>query len=142
MKRLRPFVTQETLLSMYHTWIEPHFDHCSEVSGNIGVVLSQKLQNLQNRALRIISPSTYDTSSTLLRGSLNLDNLSTRRAKRKAAQMYTIVHNATPAYLTTKFKKLYETTKYDLREVKSKLAVPKVRRNYGKLSTSYSGAVL
>ena len=65
MKRLRPFVTQETLLSMYHTWSEAHFDYCSEVWCNIGVVLSQKLQKLHNRALRIIASSTYDSSSTL-----------------------------------------------------------------------------
>ena len=112
-KRIRPFVTQTTLLSMYHSWIQPHFDYCSEVWGNIGVVLTHKLQKLQNRAVRIITSSTYDTSSRLLRNSLSLDDLSTRRAKLKATQMYRIVNNAAPDYLTAKFKTLQEVVKYE-----------------------------
>ena len=141
-KRIRPFVTQTTLLSMYHSWIQPHFDYCSEVWGNIGVVLTHKLQKLQNRAVRIITSSTYDTSSRLLRNSLSLDDLSTRRAKLKATQMYRIVNNAAPDYLTAKFKTLQEVVKYNLREASSKLIVPKARIDYGKKSISYSGAVL
>ena len=116
---------------MYHSWIQPHFDYCSEVWGNIGVVLTHKLQKLQNRAVRIITSSTYDTSSRLLRNSLSLDDLSTRRAKLKATQMYRIVNNAAPDYLTAKFKTLQEVVKYNLREASSKLIVPKARIDYG-----------
>ena len=46
MKRIRPYVNQPTLITMYHSWIQPHFDYCSEVWGDIGVVLSSKLQKL------------------------------------------------------------------------------------------------
>ena len=89
MKIIKPYDTQSALFSICHSWIQQHFDYCSEVWGNIGVVLSNKLQKLQNRALRIITSSTYDTSSQVLRNSLGLG---TRRGKLKATQMFKILN--------------------------------------------------
>ena len=55
--------------------------------------LSEKLQKLQNRAIRVITKSTYDTSSRFLLNSLGWDNLSVRRAKQKANLMYKSIKN-------------------------------------------------
>ena len=55
--------------------------------------LSEKLQKLQNRAIRVITKSTYDTSSRFLLNSLGWDNLSVRRAKQKANLMYKTIKN-------------------------------------------------
>ena len=47
--------------------------------------LTQQLsEKLQNRAIRVITKSSYDTSSRFLLNSLGWDNLSVRRAKQKA----------------------------------------------------------
>ena len=69
---------------VYKGLIEPHFDYCSAVWGGLTQQLSEKLQKLQNRAIRVITKSSYDTSSRFLLNSLGWDNLSVRRAKQKA----------------------------------------------------------
>ena len=42
--------------------IQPHFDYCSAVWGHCGTSLANKLQILQNRAARILTFSSYDSS--------------------------------------------------------------------------------
>ena len=49
-------VDYNTLIIIYKSIIQPHFDYCSQVWGCLGNVLSDKLQRLQNRAFRIIFP--------------------------------------------------------------------------------------
>ena len=69
---------------VYKGLIEPHFDYCSAVWDGLTQQVSEKLQKLQNRAIRVITKSSYDTSSRFLLNSLGWDNLSVRRAKQKA----------------------------------------------------------
>ena len=59
-KRLREFVDLETLLIAYKTLVQPYFEYCSQVWGGLGSTLSDKLQRLQNRAVRIITKCGYD----------------------------------------------------------------------------------
>ena len=54
-----------------------------DVSEKLNRQLSEKLQKLQNRAIRV-TKSSYDTSSRFLLSSLGWDNLSVRRAKQNA----------------------------------------------------------
>ena len=84
LKRFRPFVSMHTAIKIYKGLIEPHFGYCSAVWDGLTQQLSQKLQKLQNRAISVVTKSSYDTSSRLLLSSLGWDNLSTRRAKQKA----------------------------------------------------------
>ena len=44
----------------------PHFDYCSRAWDCFSGYLSDKLQKLQNRAARIITKSSFDTSSNHL----------------------------------------------------------------------------
>ena len=81
LKRLMPFISKNTAVIIYKALIEPHFDYCSSVWYGISDTLSQKLQKLQNRAARVITKSTYDTSAKPLLNSLNWDDLATRRKK-------------------------------------------------------------
>ena len=76
LKRVRPFVSMHTAIKIYKGLIEPHFDYCSAVWDGLTQQLSEKLQKLQNRAIRVITKSSYDTSSRFLLNSLGWDNLS------------------------------------------------------------------
>jgi hypothetical protein len=58
--KIRDFVDRETLSSIYNALIRPHFDYCSEVWDTL-VGLSSRLQELQNRAARIIMNLRYNT---------------------------------------------------------------------------------
>ena len=56
-KRVRPFVSMYTAIKIYKGLIEPHFDYCSAVWDGLTQQLSEKLQKLQNRAIRVITKS-------------------------------------------------------------------------------------
>jgi len=119
--------------------IKPHFDYCSAVCDGLTQQLSEKLQKIQNCAIRVITKSSYDTSSRLL-NSLGWDNFSDRRAKQKANLMYKCINNLAPAYLYNLF--VPRTPNYDFHNAKKTLLLPKPRTDYLKGSFSYSGAIL
>ena len=64
--------------SLYKGLVEPHFDYCNAVWYGLIQQLSEKLQKLQNRAIRVITKSSYDTSCRYLLNSLCWDNLLVR----------------------------------------------------------------
>ena len=100
--------------------------------------LSEKLQKLQNRAIRVITKTSYDTSSRYLLNSLGWDNLLIRKAKQKANLMYKRKSNLAPAYLCNLFAP--KTPNYYFRNAKKKLVLPKPRTGYLKRSFGYGGA--
>lgn len=53
LRGLKPICPQSILVTISKSLILLHIDHCSAVWGCIGTGLSQKLENLQNRAARI-----------------------------------------------------------------------------------------
>ena len=126
---------------MYQALIQPHFDYCCSVWDNFGETLSNKIQKLQNRAVRVITRSPYDASASPLLDSLHLDNLSLRRKKIKAKKMMVkILKGDAPAYLQNLFSA--RGTGHNLRNSEVKLKLPKLRTNYLKRSLCYSGALL
>ena len=140
LKRIRPFISESTALQIYQALILPDFDYCSLVWDELSVTLSDKLQKLQNRAARVITRSSYDTSTSILLNRLNWDNLSTRRKKLKATLMLKIIKGLSPAYLQDLFS--IRSTPYNLRDSDIKLNLPKPRTNYYKRALGYSGSLL
>ena len=78
LKRIRSCISMNTAIQIYQALIQPHFDY------GLGETLSSKLQKLQNRAVRVITRSSYDTNGAVLLDTLHLDKLSLRRKKFKA----------------------------------------------------------
>ena len=126
-----------TAIKIYQGLIEPHFDYCSAVWDGL---TRQPSEKLQNRAIRVITKSSYDTSSRFLLTSLGWNNLSVRRAKQKANLMYKSINNLALAYLCNLFAP--RTPNYYFRNVEKKLILPKPRTDYLNRSLSYSGALL
>ena len=60
LKRLRDLVDMGTLVTVYKTLIQPHFDYCSQVLGCLRITLQNHLQRLQNKAVRIITKRGYE----------------------------------------------------------------------------------
>ena len=89
LKRVRLLVSMHTAIKIYKGLIELHVKYCNAVWDLDGLTqqLSEKLQKLQNRAIRIITKSSYDTSSRYRLNSLGWDNLSVRSAEQKANLM-------------------------------------------------------
>ena len=57
LKGVRPLVSMHTAIKMYKG-LEPHFDYFSAVWDGLTQQLSEKLQKLQNRAIRVITKFT------------------------------------------------------------------------------------
>ena len=66
-----------TAIKIYKSLIEPHFDYCNAVWDGLTQQLSEKLQN---RAIRVIKKSGYDTSSGFPDKRLELGELPPGRA--------------------------------------------------------------
>ena len=139
-KRCRPFVNRTTLESVFNALVQPYFNYCSEVWGHCNKSLSNKLQKLQNRAARILTFSSYDTSVDPLFEQLNWKWLDTQRQIQVATMVYKSINGLAPDYLGSLFTK-YDPP-YNLRNSENKLAVPLPRTNFLKKSFSHNGAVI
>ena len=113
---------------LYRALIEPYFDYCCPVWDGLSNELADKLQKLQNRAIRVITKSDYYSSATALRGKLGWDNLCTRRKKQKLKIMFKTLNGQSPEYLKGNSD--------------NKLALSKPRTDFLKRSFCYSGAHL
>ena len=123
-----------TVIKIYKSLINPHFDYCSVVWDGLSQQLSEKLKKPQNRAARVITKSSYDTNSSYLLNSLSWDNLSVTRAKYKCFNKFA------PVYLCNMFTR--RTLSFDLRDARQKLNLPEPRTDELKRSFSCSGASL
>ena len=136
-------VPPATLHTIYHGLVQSHFDYCSVVWGNCAKTLSDKLQRLQNRAVRVLTNTCYDADANQLLKELGWENLETRRQKLKAEMVYKSLNGLAPNYLSSRFIQRSDViTAYNLRDSDGKLAIPLPRTNYYKNSFGYSGAVL
>ena len=62
-KYARKFLPRETLRMLYLGLVEPHFRYCCSVWGSCDTVLRQKIEKLQNKAVRIITFSPIRCSN-------------------------------------------------------------------------------
>ena len=62
-RRMKDFVPQMKLISVYNAIILPHFDYCSLVWDTCSNYLLQKLQKMQNRAARVNTGKSYEVRS-------------------------------------------------------------------------------
>ena len=131
---------QSTLLNIYNSLVQPHFDCYSLVWGNCGKTLSNKLQKLQNRAARVITSSNFDVDVDSLFHKLSWKDLKSQRQIQNALMVFKSLNGLVPEYPTSKFIKRNESN-YSLRDSVNKL-VPFPRTNDMKNSFSYSGATL
>ena len=64
LKRVRSFVPNKTLRSIFMSLVQPHFDYCNSVwCCQCDKTLTSKLQKLQNRAALILTYSNYDANA-------------------------------------------------------------------------------
>ena len=84
-KRVKPFVVQSTLLNIYNSLVQSHFDYCSLVWGNCAKTLSNKLQKLQNL---VITSSNYNLDVDSLFHKLSWKDLKSQRQIQNALMVF------------------------------------------------------
>ena len=94
----------ETREIMYKALFLPYFDYSSCVWGHIGIRLTEKLRQLQNRATRIVTLSSYETRCKDLLGDLGSEVPEDRRMRKLAILIYKITHDISPPCLRNIFQ--------------------------------------
>lgn len=140
-RRMKDFVPQNTLISVYNAIVLPHFDYCSLVWDTCENYLQEKLQKMQNRAARVITGKTYEVRSVEILSELNWKSLVERRNENKAVFMYKIRKGECPESISNIFN-VKNNQQYSLRSDNLDYALEKPRTNFLKKSISYSGAKL
>ena len=100
--RIRTFVPPCTLHDIYNALIQSHFDCCNLVWGNCGKTLFDRLQKLQNCAIRVLIFSSYDADTNRLIRQLDWRDLSTQLQIQKALMVYKSLNGHVPEYLSSK----------------------------------------
>ena len=88
LKRIKYCVPFSTILTLFKSLIEPHFDYCCIVWGNCNKGLSDKLQKLQTRAARVLLNATYDSNADQLFEVLGWQNLTKQRLSHLAIMVF------------------------------------------------------
>ena len=83
-RRIKPFVEKETLISIYNAIVRPYFNYCCEVWDVFNETQSKRLQKLQNRAARIILNMSNEVDHSTALHALGWESLKTERKKAKA----------------------------------------------------------
>ena len=110
LKQARDYVPSDVLNTIYKSLIQPVFDYCDVVWGNLDQGLATKLQKLQNRAARIITFQGYDVRSAQIRKQLNWEELASRRQTHLSLLMYDKVNRSVSSYLSDPFSLHVRTT--------------------------------
>ena len=126
------------IVSLYNTIVLPHFDYCSSLWGNFGIVVRDKIQKLQNRAAR----DSYEVRSEDILQKLNWSDLQKRRNLQKSILMYKVLNGHAPTYLSDLFVRANESIGYKLRRSETNVRIPQPHTEYLKRSLSYSSAIL
>ena len=137
LKRIRPYVTQQTALIFYKSVIQCKFDYCSAIWGNTGKGNLDSLQKLQNRTLRVVLQVEWRFPSRDLFLCLKVENLSKRRDEHVLCILYKIVHGM----IYGGFRKYFVIKEYhySLRNAHKTLELPKPQTNFKKRSLCYRG---
>ena len=78
---------------LYLGLFEPHFRYCCSVWGSCGTVLRQKIEKLQNRAVRIIAFNPYNAQISLLLKQLRLPSIQGMIQQETLGMVYKAINN-------------------------------------------------
>ena len=137
MKKMLPF---ETRRDIYLSFILPHFEYCSESWHFCNKAASEKLEKVNERAVRLVFRDKA-TAYTELVKKLNLSTLENLRLDKILLSVFKTINN-TGAPQSLKELITYRDTKYNLRGNKI-ISIPKAKTTtYGLKSWRYLAAKL
>lgn len=145
LKQARDYVPISILNIIYKSLIQPIFDYCDIVWGNLDKGLAIRIQKLQNRAARIITFQGYDIRSADILKQLGWETLVSRREKHLSLLMYDTVNKNVPTYLSDLFINCCENNPYKsrLRNTQNNLDINHLpKTEYFKGSFLYRGTKL
>ena len=140
--RLRPILPQSALLTIYITSIQSVLDYCLTIYGNSSKSNRNKIQHIQNRAVRaVVVNFDFNTSVSGIISSLKLMRIEQRFNYFISILMYKCLNNMAPNYLSEMFIYLDQHQQYVTRNVSDALLLkPKCNSTAFQRSFQYTGA--
>lgn len=115
LKRVRKNITVTCAVNIYNTIIKPHFEFCSTIlfMGNNEDI--NRLQILQNKAMRTILKSSFYTPIRFMLSCLKWLNVKQRVILNVLTFVYKMKYKMVPEYLTSNLVYTQDAQPYDLR---------------------------
>ena len=138
--KLRHFVNKEILVSLYYALIYPFLTYGILSWGCTYETNLKPIFILQKKAVRIITFSAYDDSSSSLFKELSIIKLFDLVNLHIAIFMFKFHNNLLPTAFSLFFKKIQQVYKYNTRlSAKQSYYIPKARTNYGIFNIRFQG---
>jgi hypothetical protein len=102
-RRASAYLLTSTLLLLYNALVLPHLHYCSVVWHSCSKTISDKVERVQNYAMRVILQRPPRSSSEALRNVLGWTTLHRRREFAMLLQVRRCLRKEAPAYLCDKF---------------------------------------
>lgn len=112
---LRRIVSMFTRLTIYKSIIAPHFEYCSTLLLYINNNELQRLQKIQNKAMRVILQCNRYTPINVMLRTLNFMNVKQRILLRTLQFIFKIKNGILPEYLFNKIIYVGDTHNYNSR---------------------------
>ena len=99
MRRIKPFVPQSSLVTIYNTMFLPHLDYGIILWSNCGNTNLSRIQKLQNTAMRIILSAPFRTHINDMLKALGFMDARNRIFYVTGCMIYKVINGMTPSYL-------------------------------------------
>ena len=138
LSRIRSCLTLEASKQVYTSLLQPLFDYADVAWEGISEGCCKELHRLQNRAARIILRKNTSNDTFCV---LNWLNLASRRKMHKCILVFKCLNNLVPKYLTQYFTRNADLHNYYATRRSNDVHPPKPKRNMGKRTFKYAGAI-
>ena len=141
LKKAKPYFTQETLKTLYNSFVYPYFTYCIEVWGNVYSSHLEPLYKLQKWAIRIITCTKKRDHTSPLFHKLQLLKLNEIYVYFTTLLMYKYHHNFIPQVMQNLFIRNNAVHDYSTRQ-HNVLHVPISRSNLSSRNIRVTGVTL
>ena len=143
MRRIKPFVPRSSLITIYNSMVLPHFDYAIIIWCNCGENNINRLQKLQNMAMRIILCAPFRTHINDMLRTLSFMSVRDRITYVTGCMMYKVRNKIAPSYIDNQIKQISTVHSRSTRSSEDgKLYIPKCNTSYGQNTFHYKGSVL
>ena len=138
-RRASAYLPSSTRRLLYNALVLPHLDYCSTVWHSCSKASSDRVERVQNYAMRIILKKPPRTSSEALCNDLGWTTLHVRRHKAMLYQVHRCLHKRAPTYLCNKF---FTNAEFGYQRTRggNKLHLLQPNTNYYKTTFEFQGA--
>ena len=139
LKRIFPSLPIKTRIMLYNVLVLPHLDYCSCIWNSCGVDGRNKIERVQNYAMRLIMSAEPRTPSAELRSKLSWMTLQNRRNMQVISKVHRCLQNKAPHYLCSKFESNLNA-KYRGTRGSANVQLQRPRTNFYRNSFEFNGA--